>query len=135
MMGNHTIFDAWVAVLVMSLAMVCQWAQEELEKPSKRGTKGSSKNKYSHSKDAGFSGDGSDMRNSGPSGIRGHVWYAWVGYLGMSLKGPGGRMEPVNCALVDLPAGKFGSQTTGDGDWQKVNREFRRTGRAVTVAL
>lgn len=120
-----TIFDAWIGVLVLSLAMVCDFAQKELAQPAKRGTRGNSRLKWSGAQGTGFSGNGENMQNNGPSGIRGHVWYAWVGDPKMSTKGLGGRMEPVNCALVDLPSGKYGSQTTGDTDWQSVNREFR----------
>lgn len=120
-----TMFDAWVGVLVFSLALVCDLAQEAISQPSKRGTRGKSRMKWSGAQGTGFSGDGRNMEHNGPSGIRGHVWYAWVGDLRMSLKGPGGRMEPVNCALVDLPSGKFGTQTTGDSEWQRVRAEFQ----------
>lgn len=49
------------------------------------------------------------VAHQGPSGIRGHVWTAWVGYLSMPRNE--GRREAVNCSLVDLPAGQFGTQT------------------------
>lgn len=57
-------------------------------------------------------GDGSNMRC--PSGSRGKIVYAWNGDIRM--KRNQGRMEPVNCALIDLPAGKFGTQTPASND-------------------
>jgi hypothetical protein len=46
-------------------------------------------------------GDDRAMRASSKGGIRGEIWWAWCFT----------RMEPVRCALVDLPAGKFGTLT------------------------
>ena len=40
------------------------------------------------------------------------IWWAWVGDIKMPRNQ--GRLEAVLCSLVDLPAGKFGSQTPPD---------------------
>lgn len=68
------------------------------------------KPKQQHDHAVGFSGDGRNMRSQS-RGLHsvGQLWLAWVGDIRMTRNQ--GRLEPVLCSLVDLPAGKFGTQT------------------------
>lgn len=68
------------------------------------------KTQYDHA--VGFSGDGRNMRSGTRGGSVGQIWWAWVGDIKMTRNQ--GRLEAVLCSLVDLPAGKFGSQTPPD---------------------
>ena len=72
--------------------------------------------KTQHDHAVGFTGDGSNIRHRGGNAV-GQQWWAWVGDIRMTRNE--GRLEAVNCSLVDLPAGKFGSQTPVSMDYIK----------------
>jgi hypothetical protein len=100
----------------------------EVKKPTHRGSD-AGKQRTLHQ--SGYSGDGRNMKSAGKgSGATDAGWRAWVG--DPRYKTIDGHIELVNCRFNQVQAGKYGTNTPGDEEWQQANRDFRQRCRATS---